>query len=440
MKFNDRLKPNTEFIVYKSFRLSEDQYDILSMIYLPLIGPTTFSIYMYLHQSTRQTEPLDIRFHREFMDELSMTLTDFEGGLDKLEAIGLLRTYVSNEAHSDRFIYRLQQPLTAEDFFKDPMLSMYLYSQVGSEKYNNKKKELTYPSLPNDHTEVTKKFTDVFHHTSQEGFTVSNENFKQNDKSRGPTIDLDDFDFEVLFTHLKGTRIDKQFFSKDVKKLIVQLSQLFNLNAYDLKQILLQSTSPQFGIDQEQLKREARKYYQKEYGRVVPTFKTSTDDQAEDENLGYLESLDKVSPLDRINDLRNYKPSENDLKVVTEVITKTGLENGVINMLLEYTIQMKDEDLPLRYVMTIAENWEKEGYRTAAEAYKSIMDFREAKVQEQSKFKKQRYAQGETDPSWLKEKKEKTKRKPETKKSDEPPKTLKDDKSFSDLIKKFREN
>lgn len=440
MKFNDRLKPNTEFIVYKSFKLSEDHYDILSTIYLPLIGPTTFSVYMYLHQSTRESKNLNVRFHREFMDELSMTLSDFEGDLDKLEAIGLIRTYVSNEANTDRFIYRLQEPLTAESFFKDPMLSMYLYSQVGSEKYNEKKAYLTYPELPDDHTEVTKKFTDVFHHTSQNGFSVPKENFQQHDKSRGPTIDLDDFDFDVLFTHLKGTRIDKQFFSKDVKKLIVQLSQLFSLNAYDLKQILLQSTSPQFGIDQEQLKREARKYYQKEYGKVVPTFKVESNDDKEEEDLGYLESLDRVSPLDRINDLRHYKPTENDLKVVTEVITKTGLENGVINMLLEYSIQMKDGDLPLRYVMTIAENWEKEGYRTAAEAYKSIMDFREAKAENQAKYKQKRFSQGETDPAWLKEKKEKEQVRPDKKKSDEPLKTLKDDQSFSDLIKKFREN
>ncbi|CEA00689.1 Replication initiation and membrane attachment protein [Jeotgalicoccus saudimassiliensis] len=447
MKFNERLKPNTEFIVYQPGTLSNDNYEILNALYLPVIGTEAFGIYLYLAESTKVHDKLAVRFHRELMDELALNLSDYQQSLDKLEAIGLVRTYVSNKEHDDLFVYRLLQPLTAEMYFKDPMLSMYLYSQVGSQKFNDKKDRLIYPELPEDITEVTKKFTEVFYHSRDESFRTPNDNFKQNDVSRGPSIDLDDFDFEVLFTHLKGTRIDRQFFTKEVKVLVVQLSQLFKLNAYDIKQILLQSTSPQFGIDKDRLKTEARKYYQKEYGEVVPSFTTAEEAVKPAGDESYLDSLDKVSPLDRINDLRSYKPSENDLKVVTELIVKTGLENGVINVLLEYAIQMKDGELPLRYAMTIAENWEKEGYRTAAEAYQSIMEFREA--QEEKRRKRQfKYAgPGEEQPAWLKEKTAENspqqKRTAQTKpkqKNKEPMKTLKDDEDFSELINKFREN
>lgn len=446
MKFNERLKPNTEFIVYQPGTLSDDNYEVLNALYLPVIGTEAFGIYLYLFESTKVYDKLAVRFHRELMDELSLNLSDFETSLDKLEAIGLVRTYVSNKEHDDLFVYRLLQPLTPEMYFKDPMLSMYLYSQVGSAKFNDKKDRLIYPELPGDLTEVTKKFTEVFYHARDAKFRTPDEHFKQNDVSRGPSIDLDDFDFEVLYTHLKGTRIDKQFFTKEVKKLVVQLSQLFKLNAYDIKQILLQSSSPQFGIDKERLKTEARKYYQKEYGEVIPSFTTAEEAVRPSGDESYLDSLDKVSPLDRINDLRNYKPSENDLKVVTELIVKTGLENGVLNVLLEYAIQMKEGDLPLRYVMTIAENWEKEGYRTAAEAYQSIMEFREA--QEEKRRKRQfKYAgPGEEQPAWLKEKtgrkenRQGTSKTKNTKKTGEPMKTLKDDEDFSKLINKFREN
>lgn len=446
MKFNERLKPNTEFIVYQPGTLSEDNYEVLNALYLPVIGTEAFGIYLYLFESTKVYDKLAVRFHRELMDELSLNLSDFETSLDKLEAIGLVRTYVSNKEHDDLFVYRLLQPLTPEMYFKDPMLSMYLYSQVGSAKFNDKKDRLIYPELPGDLTEVTKKFTEVFYHARDAKFRTPDEHFKQNDTSRGPSIDLDDFDFEVLYTHLKGTRIDKQFFTKEVKKLVVQLSQLFKLNAYDIKQILLQSSSPQFGIDKERLKTEARKYYQKEYGEVIPSFTTAEEAVRPSGDESYLDSLDKVSPLDRINDLRNYKPSENDLKVVTELIVKTGLENGVLNVLMEYAIQMKEGELPLRYVMTIAENWEEEGYRTAAEAYQSIMEFREA--QEEKRRKRQfKYAgPGEEQPAWLKEKtgrkenRQGTSKTKNTKKTGEPMKTLKDDEDFSKLINKFREN
>ena len=449
MKYNERLKPNTEFIVYQPATLSNDNYEVLNALYLPVIGTEAFGIYLYLFESTKVHNTLAVRFHRELMDELSINLSNFEASLDKLEAIGLMRTYVSNKEHDDLFVYRLMQPLTPEMYFKDPMLSMYLYTQVGSAKFNDKKERLIYPELPEDITEVTKKFTEIFYHSRDATFRTPDEKFKQDDVSRGPSIDLDDFDFDVLFTHLKGTRIDKQFFSKEVRRLVVQLSQLFKLNAYDIKQILLQSTSPQFGIDKERLKTEARKYYQKEYGEVIPSFTTAEEAVKPSSDETYLESLDKVSPLDRINDLRSYKPSENDLKVVTELIVKTGLENGVINVLLEYAIQMKDGDLPLRYVMTIAENWGKEGYRTAGEAYQSIMEFREAQEEKRQKRQFKYAGPGEEQPAWLKEKTSAKKEQPEKpaankkdvkKKKSEPMKTLKDDEDFSKLINKFREN
>lgn len=447
MKFNERLKPNTEFIVYKPGSLSNDQYDVLNGLYLPVIGTEAFGIYLYLFESTKIYDKLAVRFHRELMDELSLNLSGFESSLDKLEAIGLVRTYVSNKEHDDLFVYSLLQPLSAEMYFKDPMLSMYLYSQVGSAKFNDKKDRFIYPDLPDDISEVTKKFTEVFYHARDAKFHTPEENFKRDEVSRGPSVELDDFDFDVLYTHLKGTRIDRQFFSKEVKRLIVQLSQLFKLNAYDIKQILLQSTSPEFGIDKERLKTEARKYYQKEYGEVIPSLSTKEEAVKPAKDESYLDGLDKVSPLDRINDLRSYKPSENDLKVVTELIVKTGLENGVLNVLLEYAIQMKDGDLPLRYVMTIAENWEKEGYRTAAEAYQSIMAFREAQEEKRQKRQFKYSGPGEEQPAWLKEKtnaktpkKQAPQNKEAKKKNNEPMKTLKDDEDFSKLINKFREN
>src|SRR5699024_10651006 len=211
--------------------------------------------------------------------------------------------------------------------------------------------------------------------------------------------------------------------------------------------VRLHATGTEAVNDKDGLKTEARKDDQKEYGEVIPSFSTQEEAVQRSGNTTNLEGHDKVSPLDRINDLRSYKPSENDLKVVTELIVKTGLENGVINVLLEYAIQMKDGELPLRYVMTIAENWEKEGYRTASEAYQSIMEFREA--QEEKRRKRQfKYAgPGEEQPAWLKEKSAKKQpqqkaAEPESdkKKNKAPMKTLKDDEDFSELINKFREN
>src|SRR5699024_12164808 len=78
------------------------------------------------------------------------------------EAISLIRTFVSNEDHNDLFIYEVLLPLSPDAFFKDPMLSLYLYNTIGPDAYSKKKERLIYPAMPENISEVTRKFTEGF--------------------------------------------------------------------------------------------------------------------------------------------------------------------------------------------------------------------------------------------------------------------------------------
>lgn len=50
--------------------------------------------------------------------------------MDNLEAIGLIKTFVRHEEKYSHFVYELIQPPTAYQFFNDPMLSVFLFSEV----------------------------------------------------------------------------------------------------------------------------------------------------------------------------------------------------------------------------------------------------------------------------------------------------------------------
>ncbi|GAB3060771.1 replication initiation and membrane attachment family protein [Salinicoccus sesuvii] len=405
MNFNERLKPNTEFIVYNPAAFEKSHLSILNELYLPLIHQDAAMVYIYLQESSAYHEALEIRFHKEIMDALNTSLSSFSKVLEKLEGIGLVRSFVSDEAHDDLFIYELLQPLTPESFFKDPMLSLYLYNHIGSNAYKAKKERLCYPSKPANFTEVTRKFTEVFQAGDGSGFSIPEDSLRKDNISTGPNVDLDDFDFDVLFTHLKGTKIDRAFFTKEVRMLIVKLSVLFDLNAYDMKQILLSATTQYAGIDKEQLRYEARKYYQKEHKGKLPEFKSPVTEpsaqpeqqKTENSTESYMERLELISPLDRLNDIRKHQPSDNDLKLVTDIIAKTSLPNGVINLLLEYVYQQKEGNLNYPYTMKIARDWEEKGIRSAKEAYQSIMEFRKQRNTKRSG----RERQGERRPSWM---------------------------------------
>src|SRR5699024_9421671 len=314
--------------------------------------------------------------------------------------------------------------------------------------YRKKKERLSYPGKPENISEVTRKFTEVFTSGSAEGFSVPQESFRKENHSSGPNMDLDDFDFDVLFTHLKGTKIDRAFFTKEVRMLIVKLSALFGLNAYDVKQILLSSTTQYAGVDKEQLKYEARRYYQKENGNRLPKLRKEDEPPENEGGSSYIDSLEKMKRLDGLDDSRSCSASDQDLKRVTDIIAKTALPNGVINLLLEYVYQQKQGDLNYPYTMKIAKDWEQKGIMSAKDAYQSIMDFRQQK-KNASRQAAQKYSyrerQGERRPSWMDHKEQ-----PETKKRQSgvkeetkdqtPQKTAKDDPELQKMIEEFRKS
>src|SRR5699024_10884274 len=233
-------------------------------IYMPMIGSISASIYIYLHDSSRKFKPLEVRMHSEFIDEMNMTLSTFSEEIEKLEAVGLVKTYVSNDSHVDQLIYEVKKPLNAEQFFNDPMLSMYLFTKIGSTSFNKKREYWKYPSLPQNITNVSRKFTEVFSNFSLQPLNIREDSYQGQNKSDGSYIELDDFDFAVVSTQLKGTFLDSKFFTKTVRENIVKLAELFSLNAYDMKSVVIKATDKTKGIDLNILRRAALDYYRYE--------------------------------------------------------------------------------------------------------------------------------------------------------------------------------
>ena len=429
---NFRLTPRTEFLVHNKEILSETERIMLNDIYMPMIGSISASIYIYLHDSSRKFKPLEVRMHSEFIDEMNMTLSTFSEEIEKLEAVGLVKTYVSNDSHVDQLIYEVKRPLDAEHFFDDPMLSMYLFTKIGSTSFNKKREYWKYPSLPQNITNVSRKFTEVFSNFSLQPLNIREDSYHGKNKSDGSYVELDDFDFEVLFTHLKGTFVDRKFFTKTVRENIVKLAELFSLNAYDMKSVVIKATDKTKGIDLNILRRAALDYYRYEKEAEPTKVNVETIEKVEskdEEKADYFSQLDKISPVTRIRQLRNNNPSRNDEILVTRLVTETGLNNGVINILLEYALLQKDGQLYDNYVFKIARDWESKGYQTAEEAKNAARSF--YKNQSKKKYNNYKVNRQAVEPKWFTE---------STKEKEHTPKrvTKKQSASIKDAIDRFR--
>lgn len=389
-------------MIYNPNDIASQHSQTLNHLYLPLIGAETLMTYVYFYHLNEDKEPFNFKLHRVLLDGLNVTISELEMYTNRLEAIGLMKTYQSTREHDNVLMYELLLPLTPEEFFNDTMLSFYLHRQVGSESFKQLTERFSYPKRPDGFVEISKTFAEVFE-TSDEDLKITDiPPLRHELNSTGPNIDMGHFDFDVLFTHLKGTKIDRQFFDTETKLLIVKLSLLFKLNAYDMKQVLLESTDQNRGIDHRKLKASARKYFQREQKAVRKTrapVETSKDKQS------YFERLEKINPLDRVSTIRQHQPTEEDLKTVTELLTRFSFTNGAINVLIEYVYQQLEGEIPFNYVMTVAKSWKENGVSNAQDALGEVEQFKAR----QTKYKqKQTYSKkdrpGEVRPSWLDEK------------------------------------
>lgn len=399
MNYNDRIKPNTEFVIYHPSILTNDDIERLNHLYLPIIGLESSMVYLYFHHLKNDDAKLTINLHHTLLDGLGTTLSMLQSSIEKLEAVGLIKTYQSKKEHDDLLIYELQVPLYAADFFNDTILSFYLHRKIGNDAYKQRLERFSYPDRPLDIVDISKTFDEVFDTKELESVQVSMPNQRRQQVSTGVNIDPESFDFEVLFTHLKGTQIDRQFFDKKTRLLIAELAILFNLNAYDIKLILMESTSPQFGIDKRKLKQNARKFYQREHKNKGASNKSQsvTGD-------GYFDKLETINPLDRIATVRQRAPHDEDLKIITELLTSFSFTYGAINVLLEYVYQQLDGKLPYNYVMTIANKWYESGVTDAQDALKEIQSFKSNhEKSKSSKVYSKKDRPGEVRPDWMDE-------------------------------------
>lgn len=399
MNYNERIKPNTEFMIYHPSILTNNDIERLNHLYLPIIGLESSMVYLYFHHLKNDDAKLTINLHHTLLDGLGTTLSILQSSIEKLEAVGLIKTYKSKKEHDDLLIYELHVPLSSADFFNDTILSFYLHRKIGNDAYKLQLERFSYPERPKDVVNISKTFDEVFNTSELESVQVSVPKQRRQQMSTGVNIDPESFDFEVLFTHLKGTKVDRQFFDKKTRLLIAELAILFNLNAYDIKLILMDSTSPQFGIDKRKLKQNARKYYQREQkSDGAMTSKQSASGES------YFDKLETINPLDRIATVRQQAPHDEDLKIITELLTGFSFSYGAINVLLEYVYQQLEGKLPYNYVMTIANRWYESGVTDAQDALKEIQNFKD----KQEKFKTPKvYSKkdrpGEVRPDWMDE-------------------------------------
>ncbi|MCU7699615.1 hypothetical protein ODV97_03995 [Enterococcus gallinarum] len=127
--------PNQLYRVFKSRPLTTEGKDALIHLYQPIIESDALALYLTL--TADQQDPQESEFiHLDILNAMNVGLQRFIQARNKLEGIGLLKTFEKEDDELGiTFLYHLQEPVHASDFFQDELYSFLLLNHVGERKF-----------------------------------------------------------------------------------------------------------------------------------------------------------------------------------------------------------------------------------------------------------------------------------------------------------------
>ena len=246
-------------VIDKSLLSGTDKL-VLTMLYMPIIGSLSVSLYMLLHSETKDTYVSGELTHQHLMTTLGSTLDNIKEARLKLEGIGLLKSYyLKGEVNS--YVYELYSPVSASEFFSHPIFNVVLYNNVGKSEYN---RLFDYFKLPHislkDYEDITVSFDNVFKSRNYTNFEV-NEGEIVSKNQLLLKYELD-YDFELFTSSLASDMFNEKCLNKSMKELITNLSFLYEIDPVVMADIARASLTEKGNIDKEELRKNTRKFYQ----------------------------------------------------------------------------------------------------------------------------------------------------------------------------------
>lgn len=152
---------NFVFYIEIPHAISLDDYKNLRKLYLPIAGANAIIIYEYFNDLINKDRMSEVMNINLLSKQLQLDFIIIKDSLEKLEALGLIETYIKKDKSS--YIYRINKPCNAEVFNKNPLLKSHLIKMIGQVEYNKfyyEQKEKF--SNKSSYKNITKKYQDVF--------------------------------------------------------------------------------------------------------------------------------------------------------------------------------------------------------------------------------------------------------------------------------------
>lgn len=396
--------PADTFIVVNKTMLNDKDRNLLYLLYQPIIGHQAINLYYTLWAYLDKFELLSCEWtHHHILRDMVISNSEYISAKVKLEAIGLLKTYVK-KGSINNYVYELYSPISASEFINNPLLSTALYNTVGKLEYERIVNFFKLPKINlKEYEDITSKFSDVFAFSS---IPLTDNLIYDIKKSNYRKLEiLSKIDIDTILSLVSDDMLNKKSLTKDTKDFLYKIAYVYNYDNDDMVELIRNSISEKHTIDKKLFQENAGKYYRYDnMGKLPSIVYKNQPEYLRKENLDtsnrsrMIHMFETTSPHDFIcSKYKTGNPTSSDLNIIAYLLTDLKLEPGVVNVLVDYVLKINNNKLIKSFVEVIAAQWSKSGIKTVEDA----MNIAEKEYKKKNKIVKKEEKQSKINPEWI---------------------------------------
>ncbi len=352
-------------------------YDKTTLVdlYMPIIGYEAMSIYFALWSEGAKKHPIKFNQHETFLIRMHMPTGVFVDARKKLEALGLLKTYLKKGDDISVYTYELYAPKTPNKFFNDTLLYGLLIKSIGEKEAIKMKLSFKLDNEKIDGSEISSSFAEVFKPDYNDVIYKMAMNVDNQQLDRKQSLVDFEFNYDKFIVAIKeNSQISENIFNKKILKEIERLSTLYGIDentaALDVIDCFDMNRPAGDKIDFKKLTYKFQDEVQ------YPFLRKNNDENKEDNTISSNTDLGNKINLMEMASCKEFlkllqggkTPVQADLNLIDDLSSKLGLKNGVINAIIDYSLQRNDNKLTRSYVEKVAASVARENIETAYDA------------------------------------------------------------------------
>lgn len=381
------------FDVKISSLLADYDRETITNLYQPIIGYTALAVYFTFWSEGKNQKIISLSSHEQILLRMRISTGEFIEARKVLEAVGLLKTRLEKVREFSIYHYELFAPKTPNKFFNDTLLYGLLIQNIGENEASRIKRIYQTSENESQGEDISSSFNDVFHPNFEDAaFLQATNKVSDTIGRRKSKIDTE-FSYEKFFDTLSSiSQLTDKSFTKNEIKEIERLATLYGMSAEITAEKVVNAFSLEKSrgsrVDFVQLNEDMKNEIN--FGSRTRKRRNSKKNLVVGEEglAAKVKYFESANPKDVLSVLQNgTKPAAADLNIVRILANDYKLTNAVINVIIDFVLQMNNNVLSRYSVEKIASSISRENIVTAVDAMEYLNNNYTGKKEKSAKIK-----------------------------------------------------